>query len=324
MLGPPGQNWSAHVPQDLESRRDFYSRVSQLKSHPVNHIHDSFDPCLFNTIERSQSGARRGPNYQYHGMRGRPGGSCRQERPPHGQKPPTGGQGRGRPTNLSNRIPLPCPPCDMNRNHYFPEEYELLTHNNRAKPYLTLVPNSGSDIHFSDRSYWDISNVYPTSKFSMREPPNLDNDSWRSTIVPPPEMPYCSYSVPWGPPYHGPSRPLAPMMPTPHREAIQGNHDDIEIILGPEQESSSAFASAGASECAGNTKDDNVPVNISTFNFHSFGQVDKGRDRLREQLEFYFSPSNLAVDTFLGKKCFVFVVPVKLSRSGELTFDVTK
>ncbi|KAG0031820.1 La- protein 4 [Podila clonocystis] len=83
--------------------------------------------------------------------------------------------------------------------------------------------------------------------------------------------------MPWGP-YHGPSpsMPMPPTMPTPHHEAIQDDQDDIEIVLGPEHETSSAFASAGTSEYA-----------------------DKGHDRLREQLEHYFSPSNLAVDTFL-------------------------
>ncbi|KAG0351288.1 La- protein 4B [Podila minutissima] len=105
----------------------------------------------------------------------------------------------------------------------------------------------------------------------MREPPNLDNNPWRSTMVTPPEMPSYTYSMPYGP-----SMPLPPITPTPHNEAIQDDQDDIEITLGPEQESTSAFASAGASEFA-----------------------DKSRDKLREQLEFYFSPSNLAVDTFL-------------------------
>ncbi|KAG0086858.1 La- protein 4B [Podila epicladia] len=95
-------------------------------------------------------------------------------------------------------------------------------------------------------------------------------------MVTPPEMPRFTYSMPCGLLYHGPSMPMPPITLTPHTEAIQDDQDDIEIILGPEQESTSAFASAGASEYA-----------------------DKSRDRLREQLEFYFSPSNLAVDTFL-------------------------
>ncbi|KAG0031703.1 La- protein 4B [Podila clonocystis] len=278
MLGPPGQHWGSHVPQDLESAPDNYSRLSWQKRHPVNHISGNFDPGRsFNTIERSQSGARHGPNHQYHGKSTRSEGSIQQERPPHGQKQPNG-QNRGRPTKFSNRIPFPHPPYDVNRNHYLPEEYGILTHSNKAKRYVTSVPNTRSDIHFSDRSYnKDISNVYPTSSLQMREPPNLNNDSWRPNMMAPPEMPRYPYSMPWGP-YHGPSpsMPMPPTMPTPHYEAIQDDQDDIEIILGPEHESSSAFASAGASEYA-----------------------DKGRDRLREQLEHYFSPSNLAVDTFL-------------------------
>lgn len=232
------------MPRDLE-RPNFYARVSQQKSSP-DHISSNFDPGRsFNTIERSP-GPRR--SHQSH-MNGGPGGSCQQERLPHRMQLST--QGGARSTKFNNRIPLPRPPYDVNRNtslhHYLSEEYAI-TH--RAESYLTPVPNSGSDIHFSDRSY-NKRLSHPTSRSELREPP--EDGFWRSAMMGPPlETPY-SYSMPWGPTYHGPPMPM-PMMSTPHHEAIQDDQDDIEIILGPEQEPSSAFStSAGASEY-GNSK----------------------------------------------------------------------
>ncbi|KAF9394495.1 La- protein 4 [Podila verticillata] len=233
-------------------------------------------------------------------MNGVPGGSCQQERPPHRKHPSI--QGGARSTKFYNRIPLPRSPYDVNRNtslhHCLPEEYTII--HNRGGSYLASLPSSASDIHFLDGSF-NKGLSYPTSRSELPELP--EDGFWRSTMMgPPPETPY-PYSMPWGPPYHGPPMPM-PMRPTPHYEATQDDQDDVEIILGPEQEPSSAFsASAGAPE------------------------YDKGRDRLREQLEFYFSPSNLAVDAFLvshmnAERYVPISVIADFKRVKAVTFDM--
>ncbi|KAI7817541.1 hypothetical protein BC939DRAFT_327789 [Gamsiella multidivaricata] len=124
---------------------------------------------------------------------------------------------------------------------------------------------------------------HPNIVYSPQVPPQAVQSNGISISLKGPyqQPPQPVYAIPWG--YH-PSH-MAPFvsqmmpMPSPPQQATYEGQDDMEAKV---QSSPSQIATNGMSAGAYDDQD--------------------GRDRLREQLEWYFSPRNLATDTYLVSK----------------------